>query len=83
MVMYKTKASRPAITSLVLGLVAGASLVFAAQAADIKIDEGSKIVEHSSTVFKPDPDDKETPYSTTMVRLKLVVLPPASILISI
>lgn len=68
MLMYKTKASRSATTSFVLGLAFSASLVFTAQAADIKIDEGSKIVEHSSTVFQPDPDYKETPYSAEAQR---------------
>ena len=48
---------------LVLGAALAVSLAFAAQAADVKMDDSAKPVEHSSTVFKPDPDYKETPYS--------------------
>ncbi|MBV28828.1 MAG: hypothetical protein CMM22_03355, partial [Rhodospirillaceae bacterium] len=47
----------------VLGAALAVSLAFAAQAADVKMDDSAKPVEHSPTVFKPDPDYKETPYS--------------------
>jgi hypothetical protein len=52
----------------VASFVAASLLVTTAIAAEVKMDKGSKIVEHTSNVFKPDPDYKETPYSADAQR---------------
>jgi hypothetical protein len=68
-VQSKTKASRTGMNRILAAFASG--LVFASSAAfaaDVKMDEGSKIVDHSSKVFRPDPDYKKTPYSAKAQR---------------
>ena len=68
MLVHGMKSSPRRAAFSAISMVAGLSFAFAANAAEIQMDEGSKIVEHSATVFKPDPDYKKTPYSADAQR---------------